>query len=100
MKTIFKPLNVFAGFDTAIVGQAISDLTRVNDRNCFLAAEYFFLDGGGIDEDYPKTFTALCLRNGIDPDRAAKSIWNRLAKDQQERVLQLLKRIGCFSTIN
>lgn len=94
MKTGFKSQNLFAKLDGAIVVQAISDLKRVDERNFLLAAEYFFLDGNSIDEKYPKTFTALCVRNGLDPDRAARAVWDKLTQVQQERVLWLLKEAG------
>ena len=89
-----RTLNVFARLDVEIVNQAVSDLTRVDVRNCTQAAMYFFLDGAGIDEKYPKTFTHLCARNGVDSDRAAKAIWDQLTECQQERVLCLLKEAG------
>lgn len=100
MRTNFEPQNLFAKLDGVIVSQAISDLMRINDRNCSLAAQYFFLDGNGIDEENPKTFTALCLRNGLDPERAAKAIWAQLSEDQQKRISRLLKEAGCSISIN
>ena len=97
MKFNFKALNLFARLDVEIVCQAVNDLKIVDSRNCIQAALYFFLDGVGVDERYPKTFTHLCARNGIDPDTAAKAIWNQLTEIQQNRVLYLLKEAG-FST--
>ena len=90
----FKSQNLFAKLDGAIVGKAISDLMSVDERICFPSARYFFLDGKGVDDGDHGTFTALCERNGLGPDRAAKAVWKQLTPVQQEHVLGLLKKAG------
>lgn len=94
MGTNFGSINLFAKLDAAIIKQAISWLIKSDDRNCLRAATYFFLDGTGVDEENPKTFTYLCARNGICPDRAAKGVWNQLSTYQKNRVLRLLANAG------
>ena len=90
IKTDFKAQNSFVRLDQAIVYQAKSDLVNQNNRDCLRAVMYFFLDGAGVDENDPKTFTHLCARNGLDPNKAARSIWDQLNDVQKQRVLQLL----------
>lgn len=94
MKTNFKAHNELTKLDAAIVAHAKADLTKISDRNCLHSAMYFFFDGTGVDEERPKTFTHLCLRNRIDPERAAKGIWNQLTIEQKNRVLYLLEEAG------
>lgn len=98
MGSHFRALNLFVKLDVAIIVQAKLDLIRISDRNCLQAAMYFFLDSARVDEKLQKTFTHLCTRNGIDPERAAKGIWNQLAPHQKNRVLRLLEEAGLRQT--
>lgn len=85
--------------DAAVVSAAKHDLIGANLQMAGRAARYFFFDGTGVDEDNPHTFTALCQRNKIDPDRAAKAIWNSLPEDKQREIRYLLEVKASASTI-
>jgi len=84
--------------DAAIIEQTEKDLYSTSPRLVYQAAVYLFPDGRGVDEDDSKTFIALCQRHGINPDQAAKAIWNRLPKRRQKRITHLLKEAG-YTTV-
>lgn len=82
------------GVDVETLRRAKKDLSSKSPRIVLDAAKYFFLDGAGVDESNSKTFTALCIRSGINADVAAKNIWNRLPKKKQKKIIRLLDKAG------
>lgn len=93
---IFESLEGLRLLDAAVVKKAIQDL-RQGDQFAISAARYFFLDGKGVDESDPNTFQALCWRNNIDPNRAAKLIWQKLPKQTQAELLSFFQKAGYTS---
>ncbi|MBI2670002.1 MAG: hypothetical protein HYX20_02585 [Candidatus Yanofskybacteria bacterium] len=88
---ILKNLEGLKALDAIVVKKAIQDL-RQGGQFMIQTARYFFLDGQGIDESDPLTFQALCSRNNIDPNRAAKLIWRKLSQKTQNELLCFFKQ--------
>ena len=86
-------------FDMALFSGGVKDLQDRRRAVVEEAALYFFTDGGRRAEDHGFTFNSLCARNRIDPDAAAKAIWEKLNPQQQEFVRQILHRANQASSL-
>ncbi|MBI2063726.1 MAG: hypothetical protein HYT65_01900 [Candidatus Yanofskybacteria bacterium] len=82
--------------DHAVVLKALKDL-RFGGQLTISAAKYFFSYGRGIDESDPCTFQALCLRNNVNPDAAARAIWKKLPQETQNYLLNFFSKAGYTS---
>ena len=70
--------------DCSIIKSAGRDLYSSKPQNFFPALEFFLYDGRGVDDGIPFSFTAICNRLNLNPDRVAKSFWDRLNNERQE----------------
>ena len=77
-------------FDMALFSGGVKDLQDTRETVVEEAAFYFFTDGGRRAEDHGFTFNSLCARNRLDPNAAAKAVWEKLNPQQQEFVRQIL----------
>lgn len=81
--------------DRAHIRTAITDLQSGDvDDGFYEACLYFFMDGGGVDDNDHHTFQGLCNRHRIDANAAARSIWNGLKKGTQESCLTYLRKVA------
>lgn len=67
---------------------------KQNTELALEAAEYFFLQPIRGDENDMTTFTGLMTVNEINPDEAAKAIFNDLPMVDQRRICLLLRDAG------
>ncbi len=86
----------FSRLDGAIINEAFKTLKqRVISENFLVSPVlFFFPDGTGVDEGNPRTFTALCLRNNVDPNYIARRLWGMLSDERKALVTRVLKKEG------
>lgn len=84
-------VSQFPVFAAAMIEQAKKDLISDEDRLALRAALYLFVLPEKSDDADLTTFTGLCNALDIDPDNAAKKIFNDMQPFQQERIRCLLK---------
>ena len=81
----------------AVIISGIRALKSSEDREVLRAAKYFFTEGNG---EGLRTFNGVCRVYGLDPQRAAKKIWEDLKPSQQDWIKKLLRRRGYKVQVN
>lgn len=84
----------------AVVSQGKRDLHSKYDQEVLEAAKYFFIKGVAGDDTDLQTFNGVCRVHNLDPEKAAKKIWDKLKLKQQERIKSLLRKSGYESLVH
>lgn len=73
-------------------------LKREAEKDFRTAVLWLFMDGAGIDDADHGSFTALCLRNEMNPNEVALKFWKRMSLPRRacaRWIAETYRREGC-----
>lgn len=82
----------------AVVSSGKKELRSQDDQEVLKAALYFFSESDG--EDHILTFNGVCRAHNVDPNKAAKRIWEKLKPSRQQRIKNLIRESGYESRVH